>query len=151
MDDMMNNDIKQASLPHERMMINLALFHLLLPVAAFSSGHIAWILSVALIGALVSIGWIAWKAKFAQYDTVLIQQHWQLAWRHAQWLLISYGVSALIMLVAWLLSSVQPDHNMATIMLVVFSRIAAVPILLMVLVLFMLEMTALSDARKGAE
>jgi hypothetical protein len=54
------------------------------------------------------------------------------------------------MLVAWLLSSVQPDHNMATIMLVVFSRIAAVPILLMVLVLFMLEMTALSDARKGA-
>ena len=81
---------------------------------------------------------------------MLIQQHWHLAWRHAQWLLISYGVSALIMLVAWLLSSVQPDHNMATIMLVVFSRIAAVPILLMVLVLFMLEMTALSDARKGA-
>lgn len=146
----MNDDIKQASLPHERMMINLALFHLLLPVAAFSSGHIAWILSIALVGALFSIGWIAWKAKFGQYDSVLIQQHWLLAWRHGKWLLISYGVSVLIMLVAWLLSSIQPDHNMATILLVVFSRIAAVPILLMVLLLFMLEMTALSDARKGA-
>ncbi|WP_289243928.1 hypothetical protein [Methylophaga sp. UBA678] len=147
---MMNNDIKEASLPHERMMINLAMFHLLLPVAAFSSGHIAWILSFALVGALVSIGWIAWKAKFGQYASVVIQQHWNLAWRHAKWLLISYGVSVVIMLVAWSISAMQPDHNMATIMLVVFSRIAAVPILLMVLLIFMLEMTALSDARKGA-
>ncbi len=146
----MSDDIKQASLPHERMMINLALFHLLLPVAAFSSGHIGWILGIALIGALFSIGWIAWKSKYGEYDSVLIQQHWHLAWRHARWLLMSYGASVLIMLVAWLISANQPDHNMATIMLVVFSRIAAVPILLMVLVIFMLEMTALSDARKGA-
>jgi len=53
------------------------------------------------------------------------------------------------MLVGLLLASIQEDHNMFSIILVVFSRIAAVPIILMVLGLFIMETTALSQARQG--
>jgi hypothetical protein len=51
-------------------------------------------------------------------------------------LLIAYAVSTVIMLLGLSLAALQADHNMFTIMLVVFSRIAAVPIVLIVLALF---------------
>jgi hypothetical protein len=51
--------------------------------------------------------------------------------------------------VGYLFGSMQADHNMFVIMLVVFSRVAAVPVVLMVLVLFVLETTSLSQARQG--
>jgi len=38
---------------------------------------------------------------------------------------------------------------MASIMLVIFSRLAVVPTLLMVLLLFVLETSALAESRKG--
>lgn len=145
----MDTALKQASAAHERLMMNLAVFHLLLPVAALSSGYVLQLLAISVVGSLSVISWIAWKQK--QTSQPLVQGHWQLAWKRCKLLLVAYAVSAAIMLIGLLLSSLQHDHNMATIMLVVFSRIAAVPVVLMVLALFIMETTALSHARQGIE
>lgn len=146
----MEDLVKLASAPHERLMINLALFHLLLPVAALSSGHVAVLLTISLIGSASIIALIARRAARGSANA-LVDGHWRLAWQRCRLLLMAYGVSAVIMLVGYLLSLAQPDHNMATIMIVVFSRIAAVPIVLMVLALFIMETTALSNARQGTD
>jgi len=144
----MRTKLLPASVPHERMMLNLALFHILLPIVALASGIMLAILLPALLGSLVSIAWIGWYARHHHFPSTLVKQHWLLAWRHCRWLLAAYAVSAGIVLLGFGLSQLQADPNMGEIMLVVFCRIAAVPTLLMVLLLFVLETSALADSRR---
>jgi len=143
----MKSEQARASFSHELVMMNLAIFHLLLPAAALSSGYVSILLSLALIASAVIIFWVARKALYGN-DTALVKAHWQLAWKRCRLLLIGYALATVIMLLGWLLASIQLDQNMFTIMLVVFSRIAAVPIVLIVLALFVMETTALSQARQ---
>lgn len=145
---MMKDEKHRAEYAHEMVMMNLAIFHLMLPVAALSSGYISMLLSLALIGSAVMIFWVAYKARNMD-DVGFVQAHWKLAWERYQLLLIAYAVSTIIMLLGWILASLQADHNMFTIILVVFSRIAAVPIVLMVLALFVMETTSLTLAKQG--
>lgn len=138
-----------ASVPHERMMLNLALFHILLPIVALASGFVLPILLLAMVGSLLTIGWIGWFTRHHHFVSDKLEQHWLLAWRHCHWLLYAYAVSALIMLAGAGLSYFQNDHNMSVIVLLIFSRLAVVPTLLMVLVLFVLETSALAESRKN--
>jgi len=48
----MKDEQGRAGSAHEMVMMNLAVFHLLLPVAALSSGYLSVFLSIALIGYL---------------------------------------------------------------------------------------------------
>ncbi|MDC9725884.1 MAG: hypothetical protein PSN44_08235 [Gammaproteobacteria bacterium] len=144
----MKGEQARAGFAHEMVMMNLAIFHLLLPVAALSSGYISTFLSLALIGSAVMIFLVARKARQTS-DVELVNAHRQLAWRRCRLLLIAYAISTIIMLLGWLLASIQVDQNRVNIMLVVFSRIAAVPIVLAVLILLVMETTALSQARQG--
>ena len=145
----MQAGVLPASLPHERMMLNLALFHPLIPIVALASGLLLPLLSLALAGSLASIAWIGWYARHHHFAADKIKHHWQLAWKHCRWLLYAYAVSAFIMLLGALMSMLQADNNMASIILVIFSRLAVVPTLLMVLLLFVLETSALAESRKG--
>lgn len=147
----MDNANKLAASAHEKVMMNLAIFHLLLPVAALSSGYMMQLLSVSVLGSLFMLIWIYWRSRHMQKQQEWVAHHWQLAWQRCKLLLLSYLASAAIMGLGLLISSSHADHNMATIMLVVFSRIAAVPVVLMVLVLFVMETTSLSQARQGQE
>lgn len=144
----MKTEQSRASFAHELLMMNLSFFHLLVPVAVLSSGHIAVFLTLALICSAVIIIWIARKANQAS-DSELVKAHWQLAWRRCRLLLIAYMISAVIMLLGWGLGSMQADHKMQGILLVVFSRIAVVPTVIVVLILFVLSTSSLSQARQG--
>jgi len=141
-------NIKKASAPHEMLMMNLAIFHLLLPVAALSSGYMAVLLSLSLIGSLLMMLYINYRSQ-KEHEDDFIHSNWKLAWKRCRLLLVSYAIAAMIMGLGLLLALIQPDHGMYTIILVVFSRIAAVPIILMVLVLFVVATTDLSQARQG--
>lgn len=147
-DNMMKTEQSRASFAHELLMMNLSFFHLLVPVAILSSGHIAVFLTLALICSAVIIIWIARKAKQAS-DSELVTVHWQLAWRRCRLLLIAYTISAIIMLLGWSLGAMQADLKMQSILLIVFSRIAVVPTMVMVLILFVLSTSSLSQARQG--
>ncbi len=144
----MKNETKRAATAHEILMMNLSFFHLFVPIAILSSGHIALLISLALICSAVIIIWIARKAK-QESDSELVNAHWQLAWRRCRLLLIGYVISAGIMMLGWGLGSMQNDTQMQGILLVVFSRIAAVPLVLIVLILFVLSTSSLSQARQG--
>lgn len=144
----MKDEKSRAGFAHEVVMMNLSIFHLLLPVAALSSGYISIFLTIALIGSVVIIFWIARKA-YQRIDSELVHAHWQLAWQRCRLLLIAYAISAVIMLLGWGLALLQTDANMYSIFLVVFSRIAVVPTVLMVLALFVMSTTSLSQARQG--
>ncbi len=144
----MKSETKRAAAAHELLMMNLSFFHLLVPVAILSSGHIALFLTLALISSVVIIIWIAMKAK-QDNDSELVQAHWKLAWRRCRLLLVGYAASAGIMFLAWGLGAMQTDPKMSGILLVVFSRIAVVPTIVIVLILFVLSTSALSQARQG--
>ncbi len=144
----MKSDQIRAGAAHERVMMNLAVFNLLLPAAALSSGYVNIFLTIALIGSAVMIFLIARNARNST-GVALIDEHWKLAWKRCRFLLISYSAATVIMLVGWLIASMQTDYNMFSIILVVFTRIAAVPIVLMVLALFVMSTTSLSRARQG--
>ncbi len=145
----MDMNVKKASAAHEILMMNLAIFHLLLPVAALSSGYISVLLTISLLGSLLMMFYIAYRARKID-DVSFVHQNWTLAWKRCRLLLLSYLIAGIIMLLGLLLASVQADHGMYTIILVVFSRIAAVPIVLMVLTLFVMATTDLSRARQGS-
>ena len=55
----MEDERSRAAAAHELLMMNLSIFHLLLPVVALSSGHIGVLLTISLIGSMVVILWIA--------------------------------------------------------------------------------------------
>jgi len=93
----MKDEIGRAGSAHEMVMMNLAIFHLLLPVAALSSGYVSILLSLALIGSAVMIFWGAYKVR-RTVDVEFVQAHWKLAWKRYQFLLIAYAVSTVIML-----------------------------------------------------
>ena len=147
-DNMMKTEQSRASFAHELLMMNLSFFHLLVPVVILSSGHILVFLTLALICSVVIIIWIAQKAKQTS-DSELVKAHWQLAWRRCRLLLIGYAVSAVIMLLGWGLGTMQTDAKMSGILLVVFSRIAVVPTMIIVLIIFILSTSSLSQARQG--
>jgi uncharacterized membrane protein len=137
---------KKASTAHEWVMMNLAFFHLVIPVMALNSAYLYQLLAFSLLGALLMIGQCYRNAnKFQHIDVV--GKHWQLAWQRSRFLLFSYVAAIIILVIGGLLGSLQTDEKMASIMMVVFSRIAVMPVLLTVMVLFVLETTALSEAR----
>lgn len=144
----MQDNKPQAGFAHEVVMMNLAIFHLLLPVAALSSGYIKELLTLALIGSAMMMFWV-YRQSYQAGDSELVNTHWKLAWRRCRILLIAYAVSASIMGLGWLLTLLQTDQNMKLIFLVIFTRIAVVPTILTVMVLFVVESTALSQARQG--
>ena len=149
----MEKEYKCATYPHELLMMNLSFFHLLLPLAALSSGYITLLLSIGLIASIATLLWIAKKAKIhcckASKDTPLVKAHWQRAWGRSKLLLLGYAISAVIMLLGWFIASSQSDENMYGIILVVFSWIAAIPLILIVFAVFVLATVSLARAKRG--
>jgi hypothetical protein len=77
---MMKDEKHRAGYAHEMVMMNLAIFHFLLPVATLSSGYISMLLSLALIGSAVMIFWVAYKIRNMD-DVGFVQAHWKRAWK----------------------------------------------------------------------
>jgi hypothetical protein len=142
-----DKDVKLAAKAHERVMINLACFHLVLPVAALTTGYIKSLLLCAFSGAILML--ISQFITSKHNYTVWVKKHWQAAWARSRLLLVAYTISVFILVIGYVIGSLQTDPKMASIFLIVFIRIAAVPILICVLVLFVLETSGLSQAKQG--
>ena len=142
-----------AAYPHEFLMTNLSVFHLLIPLVALSSDYINIILAASLGGSILALLWIVKKARVtcceASKDTSLIKAHWQEAWKRSQFLLIGYAISAAILGLGWLVASSQLDPNMYSILLAVFSWIAAIPLVFIVFGLFVLSSVSSARAKRG--
>jgi len=143
-------DRKAAKLPHNIFMLNLALVHLMMTPAVIA-------LEIGIVGVLVpllcSLAIMAYtyiNSKKEDFRThPYIQKHWMLALKRYRLLLIAYGATAGLIAIGTLLSMASTDPNMQDILKTVFIRIAVMPTLLMVMVCFYLESSAISLATKG--
>jgi len=153
MENTMEKEDKRAAYPHEFLMMNLSIFHLLIPLVALSSDYINTILIASLTGSILTLLWIVKKARLtccaASKDSALVKAHWQQAWKRSQFLLIGYAISASILLLGWLFASSQSDPNMFSILLAVFSWIAAIPLIFIIFGLFVLSTVSSARAKRG--
>ena len=142
--------VKNAKQPHNIFLLNLALIHLLMTPATL-------ILEIGVTGMLVPLLFSLSIMLFSlvksnnlhKNEHWFIHAHWQLALNRYRMLLISYAISIGLMLIGWLISTTSADANMQDILRTVFIRIAIMPTLLMVMISFFLESSALSMAGKG--
>ncbi len=127
-------------------MLNLALFHLLMTPAAIALDiGIAGIL-VPLSLSIATILYTRHHAKTLQGNaSTFVVSHWQLAMKRYRLLLISYAVTAGLLLLGWFIAMTSPDPNMQSILQTVFVRIAVMPILVMVMICFYLESSSISQ------
>ncbi|MDO8828295.1 hypothetical protein [Methylophaga sp.] len=139
----------EASKPHERLMFNVAIFHFLVPAILFGTRNLWLIFSLSLLGSLVMIGSIAYKAHYSQHESALVQAHWKLAWKRSVYLLGAYLVAAIIFGVGSFLLMAQADESMRFIQRSVLGWFALVPISLTLIALIVLEGSALVQSRKG--
>lgn len=140
---------KKARLPHNIFMLNLALVHLLMTPAVIAFEIGLWGMSVPLLFSLLIMAYTYQHSKIEEVTSHnFIRQHWLLALKRYRLLLISYALTAVLLGTGSLLAMASPDPNMQDILETVFIRIAIMPVLLMVMVCFYLESSALGMVTK---
>lgn len=139
-------EVKQAKAPHELFMVNLLLFHLLMTPAAIVIDIGTWGLLLPLSLSLTVMGYSLWRARRAERQHRLVMLHWKLALRRYRVLLIGYAITAVILLLGYLLTLAMDEGSMRQIMFTVITRIGVVPLVVMVFVLAFLESSGLSQA-----
>lgn len=141
---------KTARIPHNLFMLNLALVHLLMTpgIIALDVGLKAILIPLAISLVIMLISWKISQRSTTKSDE-FVHQHWLLAVKRYKILLISYAITAALILLGHLLALSSPDQNMQEILDTVFLRIAIMPVLIAVMICFFLETSALGLAAKG--
>lgn len=140
--------LKRALFSHHLVMTNISIFHLLLPIVAFSTGYLKEIMIVSLVASLIFSITLAKGAKDSDCPE-FVSAHWKQAWKRTRYILISYLVSACVMGMGWLFSSTQTDPQMKKIMLTTFIPMAVVPTLITVIVVLVLQTMTMSRVQQG--
>lgn len=151
MDDVIDDSVRrQARTPHELLMVNLALFHLLLAPGAIALDIGAWGLLLTPLFSSMVMAYIYWRGrKVEQSGPWLVVAHWKLAWQRCQLLLYAYAASALIIGGGGLLALGANSHSMRDIIFTIATRIGVMPTVVVVLVSFVLANSALEQANQG--
>jgi len=102
---------KKALLAHHIVMTNLSIFHLLLPIIAFSTEYTKELILVSLLVSVI-LSFVVAKGSKDKGDDTFVTAHWVMAWRRCRYILISYIVSASVMGLGWVLTSTQTDPQM---------------------------------------
>jgi len=139
---------KQALFGHHLVMTNISMFHLLLPIVAFSTAYTKEIISLSLLISL-SFALFIFKGSRNKTSSEFVSTHWKMAWLRTRYLLLSYLLSTSIMSFAWLITLVQTDPQMKKILLTTFIPIAIVPTLLTVILVLVLQTMTISRAKQG--
>jgi hypothetical protein len=140
--------IKQAKTPHELLMFNLFAFHLLVtPLILWLGIGMKGLVLPPLLSFTV-IGYIYSRGRRAERDGPwFVMAHWKLARLRIRLLLIAYGITGVLIGLAWLVSLGAGQTQ--AIMLTVLTRVAVMPTILMVFVVAVLESSAIYQATRG--
>ena len=138
---------KRARWAHDLFVLNILFFHLLLTPATIvmGIGELGLLLPLALSGMVIAF--IYYRSRSAA-DWV-VAAHWRLSFARCRMLTWGYLGSALIFLIGWLIAQGSQGQSMEHIMLVVFTRIAIMPTLIMAMVTVVLEASATSLVSRG--
>ena len=149
---------KRARTPHELAMVNLLVANLLLCGGILANTlarkgsllehYKIWLIVVPLALSLTLITYSFRRAKKAlTEDPWFSAVHWQITTRHYRFLMLAYLVGAALIGLGWLLSLTNPKlHDL---MFVALVRVAVAPMLISIMVLAVLESSALFQAGSG--
>ena len=119
-------------------------------------GPAAILLEVGRIGVLLPLlsvglfyGFMHYRSHHLTHPTPLISAHWQLALARFSLLFIGYGITSLLLLLSWWLSTVIDPQSPQRFLSIALARIGVMPALLMVFVLLVMENMALDMALRG--
>jgi hypothetical protein len=139
-------EIKQAQVPHNLFVSGLFLFDLLMTpaVIVLNLGMVGLLIPLFFSAALISYIFMRSRKKTAWF----VDAHWRLSFKHGQWLMLGYAISALLVFVAWLISLTAHDANMGHILWTALTRVALMPTLIAVMVTAVVEGGAIGLASK---
>ncbi|MCK9201308.1 MAG: hypothetical protein M0P59_07825 [Gallionella sp.] len=139
---------KDAQAPHNLYIVGLFLFDLFMTpaVIGLKIGMIGLLIPLAFSGALIAYIWLRGRSSALPW---FVAAHWKFAFARCKVLMLGYALTAALVLVAWLLSSISDDHNMSAILWTAMTRIALMPTLITVMITAVLEFSATAQAVKG--
>jgi len=139
-------EVKQAQVPHNLFVTGLFLFDLLMTpaVIVMNFGMVGLLVPLCLSGALIAYIFLRSRKRTAWF----VDAHWRLSFRHGQWLILGYAISALLVFLAWLVSLTAHDVNMRHILWTALTRVALMPTLIAVMVTAVMEGSAIGLASK---
>ena len=138
---------KKAKSAHELYLINILFFHLLLTPASIALDIGYYGLLLPLLFSSMVISYIYLQGK--RLDDWFIMVHWKLSFRRCRLLMIGYALSLAIFAVGFLISLGIEKESMQHIMLTVFTRIAIMPTLIMVMITAVIEAGSINQAVNG--
>lgn len=139
---------RQAQMPHNIYILGLFLFDLFMTpaVIGLKIGMIGLLIPLFFSGSLIAYIYMRGRNGALPW---FVAAHWKLAFRRCKLLMLGYALTAVLVFIAWLLSSISDDHNMAQIMWTAMTRIALMPTLIVVMITAVLEYSAMAQATKG--
>jgi len=145
-EDTTDAEVKKAQFPHNLFVAGLFMFDLLLTpaVIALKIGMLGLFIPLLCSGALIAYIYLRSK----KITTWFVDVHWKLTFKRAQWLMIGYAISAVLILLAWLISLTAHTPDMGRIVWTALTRIALMPTLITVLITAVLEASAIPLAAK---
>ncbi len=145
-DDTTDDEVKKAQFPHNLFVAGLFMFDLLLTpaVIALKIGMLGLFIPLLCSGTLIAFIYLRSK----KTTTWFVDVHWKLTFKRAQWLMIGYAISAVLILLAWLISLTANTPDMGRIVWTALTRIALMPTLITVLITAVMEASAIPLAAK---
>ena len=138
---------KRARWPHDLFVLNILFFHLLLTPATIllGIGQLGLFLPLTLSASVIS--YIFYRSKTEQ--VWFVAAHWRLSAKRCKLLVAGYLGSAVIFLIGWFISQGTQGDSMQQIMFTVFTRIAIMPTLIMVMITVVLEASGTGMVSRG--
>ncbi len=145
-EDTTDAEVKKAQFPHNLFVAGLFMFDLLLTpaVIALKIGMMGLFIPLLCSGTLIAFIYL----RSRKTTTWFVDVHWKLTFKRAQWLMIGYAISAVLILLAWLISLTANTPDMGRIVWTALTRIALMPTLITVLITAVLEASAIPLAAK---
>ena len=149
---------RQGRLPHELAMVNLLVFNLMLcggllagtmaRKGSWLEQHRAWLVALPLAASLAVMAYSRRRARHAAATSpAFVAAHWRSTVGRYRFLLGAYGVSAALIGLGWLAAYSNPSLH--DILFVALVRVAVAPLLISVMVIAVLESSALFQANLG--
>lgn len=141
-------DAKRAGFPHELLLINLILNHVLIFIASMGlAGSYPLLPLVVPVISVSILGFIFYRARRAlTRDPWFVSAHWQVCAHRSRTFMIMLAGASLLLLLGWLVYS---QLGMAKVTVLALFAVAILPIMATLLTLVVLESDAMNHARKG--
>lgn len=139
-------EVNKAQSPHNLFISGLFMFDLLMTpaVIALKVGMVGLLIPLLCSGSLIAYIYL----RSRKTTTWFVDVHWKLAFSRAKWLMMGYAISAVLILLAWLVSFSSDDPNMRHILWTALTRVALMPTLILVLITAVMEFGSYAQAAK---